>query len=139
MSIAFARIVRSLLVADPAVNNALPGGIHPDQIPQEATLPAAAWQVSSEPLQSLSSNSILSRIGFATLTLTGIARTAAQSEQIDQSIRSVIESSRGQILQGSSEVHRLQYSGIQFDNEFLADGDDESYRRIQMTITGWVK
>lgn len=139
MSIAFARIVRSLLVADAAINNALPGGIHPDQIPQEAELPAALWQVSSEPLQTLSSGSNLSRIGFATLTLTGIARTSAQSEAIDKAVRTVIEANRGQIVQGASEVHRLQYSGIQFDNEFLADGDDESYRRVQMTITGWVK
>lgn len=139
MSIPFARIVRSLLVADPAVMNALPGGIHPDQIPQEADLPAAAWSVTSEPLQSLSSGSTLSRIGFATLTLTGIARTASQTEAIDKAVRTVIEANRGQVSQGGSEVHRLQYSGIQFDNEFLADGDDESYRRITMTITGWSK
>lgn len=139
MSIAFARIVRSLLVSDPAVNNALPGGIHPDQIPQESDLPAMAWQVSSEPLQSLASGSGLSSISFATLTLTGIARTSTQTEAIDKAIRAVINGHRGQTVQGSGEVHRLQYSGIQFDNEFLADGDDESYRRIQMTITGWAK
>jgi hypothetical protein len=139
MSIPFARIVRSLLVADSAVQAALPGGIHPDQIPQEAELPAAAWQVSSEPFQSLSSASGLSRIGFATLTLTGIARTSTQSEAIDKAVRAVIEANRAQIIQGASEIHRLQYSGIQFDNEFLADGDDESYRRVQMTITGFCR
>jgi hypothetical protein len=139
MSIPFARIVRSLLVADSAVQAALPGGIHPDQIPQESELPAAAWQVSSEPFQSLSSASGLSRIGYATLTLTGIARTSTQSEAIDKAVRAVIEANRARIIQGASEIHRLQYSGIQFDNEFLADGDDESYRRVQMTITGFCR
>jgi hypothetical protein len=138
MSLPFARVIRSLLLSDPAVSAALPGGIHPDQIPQEALLPALAYTVSSEPIGTLSSSSPLPGIRFATLSLTAVCHTATQSESVDAAIQAVILANRAHVSLQGSTANRLLYSGMSFDAEFLADGDDESYRKLTATITGFV-
>ena len=138
MSIPFARVLRTLMTTDAACIAALPGGIHPDQIPQEATLPAMAYAVSSEPVQSLSGSSNLSDIRFATLNLTVICRTATQAEAADKAINDLVKAHREKSTAGGYTVHRLIYSGMNFESEFLSDGDDESYRKLTGTITGFV-
>lgn len=138
MSLPFAASVRALLLADAGVRSALPGGIHPDQIPQEARLPAMAYATSSEPIQSLSSGSVLPAIRFGTLSVTAVCRTAAESMAIDAALERVLLANRAKATVAGYEIHRLLYSGMTFENEFLSDGDDESYRKLSGTITGFI-
>ena len=138
MSLPFARVLRTLMTSDAACTAALPGGIHPDQIPQESSLPALAYSVSSEPVQSLSGSSSITDIRYATLSLTVIARTATQAEAADKAISDLVKAHREKTTQSGYSVHRLIYSGMNFESEFLSDGDDESYRKLTGTITGFV-
>ena len=133
MSIAFAKAVRSLLLGDPAVAAAMPGGIHPARIPQEAALPAAAYESSSDPLTSVTG---VIAIRSASISLHGIASTVAQCEAMDVAIRALIEANAGQVTRHGTTIIGLRYSGSSIDAEDLADGDDEPLRRLEMTITG---
>ena len=133
MSIAFAKAVRFLLLGDPAVAAALPGGIHPARIPQEATLPAAAYESSSDPLTSVSG---VIGIRSASLSLHGIASTVAQCEAIEAAIGALIQANSGQVTRHGTTIIGLRYSGNSIDAEDLSDGDDEPSRRLDMRITG---
>lgn len=133
MSISFAKAVRALLMGDPAVAASLPGGIHPARIPQEAALPAAAYESSSDPLTSITG---VIAIRSASLSLHGIAATVAQCEAMDTAVRALIEANSGQVTRQGTTIMGLRYSGNSIDAEDLSDGDDEPLRRLDMTITG---
>ena len=79
MSFSFGVAVRALLLGDADLNLQLPGGIHPDSIPQESTFPAMAYSVASEPFTSITGQS---SIRFATMEIkvvaAGSSRRAAE-------------------------------------------------------------
>jgi len=133
MSISFAKAVRALLMGDPAVAASLPGGIHPARIPQEAALPAAAYESSSDPLTSITG---VIAIRSASLSLHGIGTTVAQCEAMDVAIRALIEANPGQVTRQGTTLMGLRYSGNNIDAEDLSDGDDEPLRRLDVTISG---
>lgn len=136
MSLAFAKSLRALLLADANVNVAVPGGIHPDYIPQEATFPAAAYTVNSTPASSISGT-----FGICTaemvLHLRAItpAQIAAAGAAVLQSVINLPNrtEAHGTIIAG------LRVTGATYDAETLADGDDVPYQTAEITISGWVR
>ncbi len=133
MSFSFGVAVRALLLGDPDLNLQLPGGIHPDSIPQEASFPAMAYSVASEPFTSITGQS---SIRFATMEIKVVAETAAQLRAIDKALDGVISTNAGRVTRAGVTVCALRYAGVNASIEDVGDGDDEPYRELEGTITG---
>jgi len=133
MSFSFGVAVRALLLGDPDLNLQLPGGIHPDSIPQEASFPAMAYSVASEPFTSLTGQS---SIRFATMEIKVVAETAAQLRAIDKALDGVISTNAGRVTRAGVTVCALRYAGVNASIEDVGDGDDDPYRELEGTITG---
>jgi len=133
MSFSFGVAVRALLLGDPDLNLQLPGGIHPDSIPQEASFPAMAYSVASEPFTSITGQS---SIRFATMEIKVVAETAAQLRAIDKALDGVISINAGRVTRAGVTVCALRYAGVNASIEDVGDGDDEPYRELEGTITG---
>jgi hypothetical protein len=133
MSFSFGAAVRLLLLGDADLTAQLPGGIHPDSIPQEAAFPAMAYSVASEPFTSITGQSA---IRFATMEIKVVAVTAAQLRAIDKAIDGVISTNSGRVTRAGVSVCALRYGGMNASIEDLGDGDDEPYRELEATITG---
>jgi len=133
MSFSFGVAVRALLLGDPDLNLQLPGGIHPDSIPQEASFPAMAYSVASEPFTSITGQS---SIRFATMEIKVVAETAAQLRAIDKALDGVISTNAGRVTKAGVTVCALRYAGVNASIEDVGDGDDEPYRELEGTITG---
>ena len=133
MSFSFGAAVRLLLLGDADLTAQLPGGIHPDSIPQEAAFPAMAYSVTSEPFTSITGQSA---IRFATMEIKVVAVTAAQLRAIDKAIDGVISTNSGRVTKAGVSVCALRYGGMNASIEDLGDGDDEPYRELEATITG---
>mgnify|MGYP000146250083 CR=1 FL=1 len=133
MSFSFGVAVRALLLGDPDLNLQLPGGIHPDSIPQEASFPAMAYSVASEPFTSITGQTA---IRFATMEIKVVAETAAQLRAIDKALDGVISTNAGRVTRAGVTVCALRYAGVNASIEDVGDGDDEPYRELEGTITG---
>ena len=133
MSFSFGAAVRLLLLGDADLTAQLPGGIHPDSIPQEAAFPAMAYSVASEPFTSITGQSA---IRFVTMEIKVVATTAAQLRAIDKAIDGVISTNSGRVTRAGVSVCALRYGGMNASIEDLGDGDDEPYRELEATITG---
>ena len=133
MSFSFGAAVRLLLLGDADLTAQLPGGIHPDSIPQEAAFPAMAYSVASEPFTSITGQSA---IRFATMEIKVVAVTAAQLRAIDKALDSVIVGNPGRVTKAGVSICALRYGGMNASIEDLGDGDDEPYRELEATITG---
>ena len=133
MSFSFGAAVRLLLLGDADLTAQLPGGIHPDSIPQEAAFPAMAYSVASEPFTSITGQSA---IRFVTMEIKVVAVTAAQLRAIDKALDSVIVGNPGRVTRAGVSVCALRYGGMNASIEDLGDGDDEPYRELEATITG---
>ena len=133
MSFSFGAAVRLLLLGDADLTAQLPGGIHPDSIPQEAAFPAMAYSVASEPFTSITGQSA---IRFVTMEIKVVAVTAAQLRAIDKAIDGVISTNSGRVTRAGVSVCALRYGGMNASIEDLGDGDDEPFRELEATITG---
>ena len=133
MSFSFGVAVRALLLGDADLNLQLPGGIHPDSIPQEAAFPAMAYSVASEPFTSITGQS---SIRFATMEIKVVAETAAQLRAIDKALDGVISTNAGRVTRAGVTVCALRYAGVNASIEDVGDGDDDPYRELEGTITG---
>ena len=133
MSFSFGAAVRLLLLGDADLTAQLPGGIHPDSIPQEAAFPAMAYSVASEPFTSITGQT---SIRFVTMEIKVVATTAAQLRAIDKALDSVIVGNPGRVTKAGVSVCALRYGGMNASIEDLGDGDDEPYRELEATITG---
>ena len=133
MSFSFGAAVRLLLLGDADLTAHLPGGIHPDSIPQEATVPAMAYSVASEPFTSIAGQT---SIRFVTMEIKVVAETAAQLRAIDKALDSVIVGNSGRVTRAGVSICALRYGGMNASIEDLGDGDDEPYRELEATITG---
>jgi len=133
MSFSFGVAVRALLLGDADLNLQLPGGIHPDSIPQEAVFPAMAYSVASEPFTSITGQTA---IRFATMEIKVVAETAAQLRAIDKALDGVISTNAGRVTRAGVTVCALRYAGVNASIEDVGDGDDEPYRELEGTITG---
>ena len=133
MSFSFGAAVRLLLLGDADLTAQLPGGIHPDSIPQEAAFPAMAYSVASEPFTSITGQT---SIRFVTMEIKVVATTAAQLRAIDKAIDGVISTNSGRVTKAGVSVCALRYGGMNASIEDLGDGDDEPYRELEATITG---
>jgi hypothetical protein len=136
MSLAFARAFRAYLLGNPSVANALPGGIHPDMIPQEAQFPAAAYTVSSTPISSITG---LLPVSSVEMILHLRANNPTQIETLTAAIRSAVVEVSGRISEQNVIIAGLRITSNSSDVESLNDGDDEPYHIGEINITGFVK
>ena len=135
MSLAFARAFRAFLLSKPAVTSALPGGVHPDTIPQESAFPAAAYTVSSTPTSSISG---IMPVSSAELTLHVRGNNPTQIEAAAKAVRSAIAETPGHISQQNALIAGLRITSDSADVETLSDGDDEPYHTGEINVSGWV-
>jgi hypothetical protein len=136
MSLAFAKALRSLLLSDATVSAALPGGIHPDMIPQEAAFPAAAYTVTSTPISSITRTLPIST---ADLVLHVRAITPTQVAAVASAVLSVISGQPNQITKHGTIIAGLRMTSSAADVEAINDGDDAPYHTGEINISGWVK
>ena len=136
MSLAFAKTLRSVLLANAAVNSALPGGIHPDYIPQEATFPAAAYTVSSTPSSSLTGTF---GVSAAEMILHVRAINPAQVASVASAILQSVISQPNRTESHGTIIAGLRVTSTAFDAETLSDGDDVPYQTADISISGWVR
>lgn len=135
MSLAFARAFRAFLISDPNVLAALPGGIHPDTIPQESVLPAAAYSVSSAAVSSISGPLPVSTVE---LTVSIIANNPTQVEAANTAIKRAIKNANVHIIKLDTIIAGLRVSSNTVSSESLGDGDDEPYHTGELNVSGWV-
>ena len=136
MSLAFAKALRSLLLSDATVAASLPGGIHPDMIPQEAAFPAAAYTVTSTPISSITRTLPISTAEFV---LHVRAITPTQVAAVASAVLGVINNQPNQTTAHETIIAGLRITGIQSDAEALNDGEDAPYQTGEINISGWVR
>lgn len=136
MSLAFAKTIRTLLLSDAEVSASLPGGIHPDYIPQEAAFPAAAYTVSSVPVNTITRTLPISTADFV---LHVRAITPAQVAKAASAVLAVINLQPNQFSAHNTIIAGLRITSVQSDAETLNDGDDVPYQTGEITISGWVR
>jgi hypothetical protein len=136
MSLAFARAFRAFLLGKPSVQNVLPGGIHPDMIPQEAQFPAAAYTVSSTPVASITG---ILPVRSADLVLHLRGNNPTQIEEASTAIQNAIAETPGHITEQNALIAGLRITSDSADVEVISDGDDEPYHTGELNISGWVR
>ena len=138
MSVAFAESVRVMLLDNATVASAIPGGISPDQISQSnASWPAADYSnVTGEPFSSIAGLNYGAK--ECSLELRVICETMAQVKTAQNAIEAVIEANRTRKVVGSNVLYNLRSSSATTSTDDITDGNDEPYRVLTMTITGWV-
>lgn len=138
MSIAFAEAVRVMLLNDSTVSSAIPGGIFPDQIAQSNNnWPAADYSnVTSEPFSSIAGLNYGAK--ECSLELRVICNTMSQAKSAQSAIEAVIEANPTSKVVGSNTLYNLRSSNATTSSDDITDGNDEPFRVLTMTISGWI-
>jgi hypothetical protein len=138
MSVSFAEAVRSLLINDAPTAAAIPGGVHPDQIPQSnSSWPAADYSnLTGEPFSSIAGPSY--GVKDCSLTLRVVCVTMAQAKAAQSAIEALIESNPVRKVVGSNTLYSLRSSDASISIADISDGNDEPWRILSLTISGWL-
>lgn len=139
MSTQFGDMLSWLGLNNTGVSAAIPGGIHPDKIPQTVTQIPFAWfaYASAEGPSSLS-GAAAQAVEYTTINLFIRANDMTQKKAAADALRAAFASyGQGMVTINGKRFGALKIRGRSSSEESEANGNDESFRGWDYQITGW--